>query len=117
MRSVTEHIRRHLFDLIGMAERKSVLDVVKFQCGWSAKFMTLMINRITIGHYRYGAKDSPVPKNLDYIASIEKRLNKYREDGNLEHMVDIANIAMLEFEESEHPKRHFKAVDDGEHII
>lgn len=117
MRTITEHIRRHLLDNIGIVERSDLFDVVKFQCGWSTRFMTLMINRITIGHFRYGAKDPPVLKNLDYVTSIATRLSKYRKDGNIEHLVDIANIAMLEFYESNHSKKHFKAIDDGEHII
>ena len=116
MRTITEHIRRHLLDEVGIVERPNLFDVVKYQRDWSAQFMQLMTNRIIVGHFRYGPKDLPVFKDLDYITSMNDRLSKYKVDGNLEHLVDIANIAMLEFYESSHPKKHFKATDDGDHI-
>lgn len=29
--------------------------------------------------------------------------------------MDIANLAMMEFEEGDHPDKHFSFVDDGKH--
>ena len=78
--------------------------------------MTLMIHRITFGSYRYGRKNSPIKKNYDYVGSIRSRLKEYIEHGNLEHLIDIANLCMLEFEQGQHPNRHFKLIDDGEHV-
>jgi hypothetical protein len=75
--------------------------------------MKLMIHRITVGRYRYGKKGT---KKYYYMESVETRLHKYSIDGNLEHLVDVANLLMLEFELGQHPKRHFKSIDDGEHV-
>jgi hypothetical protein len=31
-------------------------------------------------------------------------------------LVDVANLCLLEFEEGEHPRRHWQPTDDGEHV-
>lgn len=49
--------------------------------------------------YKYG----PAKKNygeykcMDALKNIELRLQKYKDTGNTEFLVDIANFAMLEF--------------------
>lgn len=48
-------------------------------------------------------KDGPAKKNygeykcMDAIKNLEIRLQKYKETGNTEYFVDVANFAMLEF--------------------
>jgi len=82
---------------------------------WSPKFEELMRERLILGAYRYGrifAKDKP---KYDRIASIIKRLRKFEVDGNKEHLVDAANLCLLEFVECNHPNAHFTSIDDGEH--
>lgn len=50
-------------------------------------------------YYKYG----PLKKNygeykcMNALRNIELRLQKYRETGNTEFLVDVANFAMLEF--------------------
>jgi hypothetical protein len=68
-----------------------------------------------MGGIRYGLLHEPGKPKYDRIQSAIKRLEKYRQTGNLENLVDIANMCLLEFEEGEHPNRHFKSIDDGEH--
>ena len=83
---------------------------------WSKEFEELMRNRLVLGSFRYGklgAKDKP---NYNRVSSISKRLALYQETGNKEYLVDIAAIAMVEFVESKHPKAHFRAQDDSEHV-
>lgn len=79
---------------------------------WSKKFEELQRNRLVIGAFRYGLLNQPGKKKFDRINYIEIKLGRYKETGNLETLVDIANLAMLEFEEGKHPERHFKALDD-----
>jgi len=82
---------------------------------WSKEFETLMRNRLVMGALRYGrlgAKDKP---KYDRVNEIKKRLKKYENSGNLEYLVDIANMALIEFVESNHVNKHFSAIDDGEH--
>jgi hypothetical protein len=116
MKKITEYIRDHLYEICGINDTQNLDECVREQCIWSANFMRLMIHRITFGRYRYGRKDAAVCINYNYIHSIKERIIKYQKDGNLEHLVDVANLCMLEFESGKHPKRHFKAIDDGDHV-
>ncbi len=116
MRSITEHIRSHLYEICGLSKTQALDECVREQCEWSAGFMRLMIHRLTFGRYRYGRKSSSILREYEYVRSIYSRLDKYCKDGNLEHLIDIANLCMLEFEQGRHPKRHFRAIDDGEHV-
>ena len=82
---------------------------------WSPEFEQLMRNRLIMGGIRYGFLGTKGKPQYDRIASIKKRLNQYRETGNLELLVDAANLCVCEFVEGDHPNRHFHAHDDGEH--
>ena len=71
-------------------------------------------NRMIMGYFRYGSIQSQIGKaKYDNIGSIEHRLSIYKSDHNREHLVDIANLAMIEF--ATHPNYPFRAVDDGIH--
>lgn len=86
---------------------------------WSEEFEKLMRNRLIFGAIRYGCMGhGKIPKNkptYDRIESIKKRLKFFEETGNAEWLIDIANIALLIFEEKQHPNFHFKQIDDGYH--
>lgn len=81
----------------------------------SARFIELMTNRMVLGTFRYG-KWQENKKKYDRIASVEKRLELFKQTGNAEHLVDIANLLMIEFEISDHPNFHFAPIDDGHHV-
>ena len=83
---------------------------------WSAEFETLMRNRLVMGALRYGKLHDKGKPQYDRVASMLKRLNAYKESGNKEFLVDVANLCLLEFEECSHPKAHFSSVDDGDHV-
>lgn len=89
------------------------VDLVKSE--WSSGFERLMRNRLIAGAYRYGKLNEPLKHDYDRVSSIKKRLVLYENDGNTEHLVDIANLCLCEFVEGKHPLKHFKSVDDGEH--
>lgn len=86
-----------------------------YRSQWSPRFEELMRNRLVMGALRYGLLHAPGKKQYDRVASVKKRVQLYAETGNLEHLVDVANECLLEFEESRHPQRHFGA-QDGEHV-
>lgn len=44
-----------------------------------------------------------------------ERLGTYQQTGNKEHLVDCANLCLMEFEECHHPLAHFAAADDQHH--
>ena len=78
---------------------------------WNNEFENLMRNRLILGAFRYGllGRDSVKFNVPDYI---RVKLARYEETGNLESLVDIANLALVEFTLSDHPLKHFKALDD-----
>jgi hypothetical protein len=45
------------------------------------------------------------------------KIKKYKETGNIEFLVDGANLMMCEFAWGEHFKKHFKAVEQKEHNV
>lgn len=83
---------------------------------WDDHFETLMRNRLVLGAIRYGKINAPNKPKYDRVASMIKRLNAYKDSGNMEMLVDVANLCLLEFVECHHPLKHFEAVDDGEHV-
>lgn len=68
-------------------------------------FFHKMENRILVGAYRYGSQGT----NFDYLGYLEQKLKMYRDTGNTEFLVDVANLAWLGFEHDPHPNKHFKA--------
>ena len=83
---------------------------------WSLTFERLMRNRLVMGAIRYGLLNGPDKPRYDRVEAIHKRVDLYAETGNVEHLVDVANLALLEFEESTHPNKHFHSADGGEHV-
>lgn len=83
---------------------------------WSPKFEQLMRNRLIMGALRYGKLGEPGNPKYDRLTSMSRRLNRYACTGNLELLVDIANLCLCEFVECHHPFRHWHAVDGGEHV-
>ena len=84
---------------------------------WSPRFYQLMRNRLIMGSFRYQTFEQKRKMKWDYDTASEAivRIQRYQETGNTEHLVDAANMCLLEFEFGEHPKKHFESVDDGEH--
>jgi hypothetical protein len=95
------------------------LDILQ-KTEWSEEFERLMRNRLIMGSFRYGSMghgSHPTGKPLyDRCASIKHRISEFEQTGNAEHLVDIANVALLIFEERTHPKFHFSAADDNPNV-
>lgn len=89
--------------------------LVIYKSNWSHPFINYMKNRMVQGYFRYGSMRKNKKGLLDCIGSMKKRLALYEKTGNDEILVDIANIAMVEFVNGSHPKKHFKSIDDGTH--
>ena len=83
---------------------------------WNNKFETLMRNRLVFGAIRYGKIGESGKPKYSRIESIIKRLKNYNKTGNMEFLVDCANLCLLEFVENNHPTKHFSSIDDGEHV-
>jgi len=62
----------------------------------SLKFHQGMVNRMEVSFHKYG-KVMDAKGKIDEIACLEKRLQKYKETGNTEWLMDVANFAMIEY--------------------
>lgn len=77
----------------------------------------LMRNRLVLGSLRYGRMhDKNRSTKYDHLRAIELALDRYRSTGNQEELVDIANLAMLEFVRPSHPAPIWAPTDDKDHV-
>lgn len=116
--TVTEQIRKHLQSVCNYKHTSTIPDYATlYKTQWCPEFEKLMRNRLIMGFFRYGDINKHNTTSQQKIASIKKRIGLYEQDGNLEHLVDIANLALVEFMHSEHPQKHFQAQDDVTHVV
>ena len=83
---------------------------------WSPIFEQYMRNRLVMGYFRYGPLYGQKKGIYDSVGGAIKRLQQYQREGNDELLVDAANLCLVEFVKGCHPYKHFRAVDDGEHV-
>lgn len=70
------------------------------------KFAQQMANRLIFGVFRY---DKGKPRNgAKYLTRLKAELKEYELNGNIEHLINVANYCMLESVAPENPKSHFK---------
>lgn len=123
MRYQTDHVwlRERLLTKAGVISNHrqptiSLSEMEKMQWGDEWKnVLRLMKNRMVMGGYRYGPLCLQKRGEYNNIADIRRRLDKYEETGNMEHLVDAANITIIECLKENHPNFHFKSIDDGDH--
>jgi len=86
-----------------------------YRTEWSPEFIQGMRNRLVFGAIRYGKMGhGSIPHGkpeYDRVASIRARLDRFEKSGNAEWLFDIANMALLIYEEHVHPNFHFDHVD------
>lgn len=84
---------------------------------WSPAFEALMRTRFVMGAMRYetpavcrrgGFKGRPWRIETEDIIA---RIRKFQATGNTEFLVDAANLCMVCFETTDHPAKHFEAMD------
>ena len=85
------------------------------QSEWSFTFEHLMRNRLVMGAMRYGKIHAEGKPRYDRIKGALKRLRQYQATGNLEALVDVANLMLLEFEEGRQ-HQHFTPLHD-DHVV
>lgn len=78
---------------------------------FSKKFLQGMINRMGVSFHKYGYIRDGFPKKVHAIDSLEVRLERYKQDGNTEWLMDAANFAMIEFMHPSHPDAHYSPQD------
>ena len=82
---------------------------------FSEDFVQKMKNRMLVSYHKYG----PIKQNagaglVAIIASLEKRLALYKDTGNTEWLVDVANFCQIEYQYPQHPNAHFRATSSAE---
>jgi len=114
MKTVTEHIRARLLRGVDKAPLVDLPTMLRSQ--WSDRFVRYMRNRMAMGGYRYGIMRDPETPKYDNIGSLKARADLYLETGNQEHLVDIANLALVEFIQGCcHPNPYWSPRDDDLH--
>lgn len=77
----------------------------------SSTFIQGMADRMAMSFYKYGIASLAYPRLVDAMKSLELRLDKYKQTGNTEYLIDAANFAMIEFMYPRHPKAFFEPTD------
>lgn len=115
-KTVFDHLRTRLLDRAGVGPTPKVRDLATMRkTEWSSDFERLMRNRLLMGAFRYGSMSDPAKGQFDCLGSIIDRARLYQQTGNDELLVDIANIALVEYVHGRHPLKHFRSADDGIH--
>jgi hypothetical protein len=81
---------------------------------FSDRFVEGMRARMVVSYFKYGPVADGYPGRVDALASLETRLRRYRETGNAEWLMDVANFAMIEFMHPRHPEAYFRPTDSDE---
>lgn len=110
MKSIHNWLRERLLTKAGIPLIDEDYQTIRMS-SWSYKFEKLMRNRLCMGALRYGKLNDPEKPPYDCYSAIKDRIELWKKDGNDEHLVDIANLCLVEFEEGFHPKKHFKSQD------
>lgn len=82
---------------------------------YSDRFDDLRKNRVKTSFHKYGSAAENFGKGyVSAIPTMELCIEKYKETGNTEYLLDAANYAMFEFMYPQHPYGHFRATDSKE---
>lgn len=117
MKTVTQHLRDRLLSnvfITSVGDKTETLDSLN-ETEWSKEFETHQRNRLIMGRFRYGLFNRTTETNYNRTKDSIRRIKEYEKTGNLEYLVDAANMLMIEYEHSSHPNKHFEATDDGQH--
>lgn len=84
---------------------------------WIPLFEQYMRNRLVMGAMRYETFEEKMKGNkYDCLRYIRDKCDEYEKTHNLECLVDLANVAMIEFGAPHYPDAHFTPGDDTSHV-
>ena len=81
---------------------------------FSDMFVDAMRNRMMVSFYKYGPVGVNCPEKIDALNSMALHLDRCRDSGNAEALVDAANYLMIEFMHPSHRSAHFRGTDSDE---
>jgi hypothetical protein len=82
---------------------------------WNQECENARRARYVMGAFRYGLRSGCHSDKYDLITNVEKRIQAYRKDGNLEHIIDSMNVLELEFCKQRRKGKRIHPIDDGIH--
>lgn len=77
-------------------------------------FVEGMRKRMAVSYHKYGFMKDAAAAGVDQPASLVVRLQRYLDTGNTEWLMDVANMAMIEFSHPCHPEAHYRPTDSDE---
>jgi len=114
-RMIHDILRTRLLIKAGLYEPPPPVNLLdRFKTEWSPRFEQYMRNRLVMGSIRYEtfADKRRKAKVYNYVKEMKRRIAAYEQTGNSEFLVDIANMALLEFEFPYLPNAHFNNEND-----
>jgi len=112
-------LRRRLLERAGLWPPPCRYDLAElWESEWCEEFVERCRNRLVMGKFRgYPHLAEPdAPNARQYLDRAAQEIAAYRTDGNLEHLVDAANMMHAEYARGRHPRRHWGPADDGPHL-
>lgn len=115
MMTVTERIWLHLYRDVGFVPKITYTEIVE-RNRIPKDWLEALQARLNMGALRYGVHmDERRAADFDHLKSIEKHLAEYRTTKNIEHLMDIANLALVERQRPSFEGTCFDPIDDGTH--
>jgi hypothetical protein len=114
--TVIEYLRQRVTEKIidsRVGEFSGLTEQQMRKAEWCEKFEQYMRNRLLVGCFRHGKMARTTDTDYDRIGSVRERLDLHDNDGNMEHLVDVAALCMMEFVHGTHPNRHWNPLDEG----
>lgn len=69
---------------------------------------------MAVSFYKYGSVVEAYPEKVDAVESLLIRLQRYRDTGNTEFLIDVANFAMIEFMHPKLPQAAYEGTDSDQ---
>ena len=119
MLTVHEILRSRLLRRCGLVPPTPPIAEIADQ-QWDEGFAVLMRARLVMSFFRRGAHRGQLMPPYANVSCAIRRLASYLADGNREHLVDAANLCMVEWIRGpsgmgEHRSPCWRTIDDGEH--
>lgn len=113
--AIRKHLQRQIRPDYTPNSKPGVEELRKTE--WIPEFEQYMRNRLVMGAIRYETfKEKIADNKYDCIEYIRRKLKDYEDTGNLECLVDAANLLMIEYAAPNHPNPHFTPLDDVGHV-
>lgn len=116
--TIHEILRTRILRRCGLIPHPDLSEIERTE--WDPGFERHMRVHLAMGGYRYGLLRDPANPRYASVTSAIERLERYRRDGNREHLIDAANLCLVEWVRGglgagEHPSPSWSPVDDGAH--